>query len=264
MNQAMKRFEAADPHQVGGSKIFCRGDVNPGLGDRAMVPGDFLGRLWAHFGPARPRDNGFTYAIRDRLTGLGFEAYSGASGPAYGATGKAEDYRSLLELFEAELTRTEPVECSIDYQPDIDYGTGMCRLGVRSGKPFDEPVRAATKGPRGPKSARSYEDCLALARKAEKGYGLEAAWQSLLDKALPPPPATFTLNGATYDTDDSCAGFTISRAGTPVFLFDAGRGMEEIPARSIPFDPPLSAVATLWLDSFDRWYADEVKKRGAR
>ena len=67
---------------------FVRGRNAGGakIRNRRESPGMFLGRLWALFGrPTVLTDAGYSYSVHDRDTDSKFEAYSGASGPAYGA-----------------------------------------------------------------------------------------------------------------------------------------------------------------------------------
>jgi hypothetical protein len=108
-------------------------------GERA----DFLARLWALFGEPDPADGGFSYAIRDRETGLEFEAYSGASGPSYGADHRPA-YGPVLDAFDALLDATEPAECELRVGVEAEYGGGFARLGCKNGKLFDrsEPLSA--------------------------------------------------------------------------------------------------------------------------
>lgn len=74
-------FEHAEISEIYGSSQIRNRVV---LGRKAFI-GDFVSRIWAHYGP--PNDvgfEGFTYAFRDTETGLFFTAYSAGSGPAYG------------------------------------------------------------------------------------------------------------------------------------------------------------------------------------
>src|SRR5687767_10319006 len=124
------RFERAKQPSLG-AKLFSRSDVNPALDMRdALDLGAFLGRLWAHFGPAKPSDDGFTYYLRDRETGIAFSAYSGASGPSYGGDDADEDIlRPAIVELEKLLAKTKPVDCQIAYTLDIDYGGAQCVVG---------------------------------------------------------------------------------------------------------------------------------------
>jgi hypothetical protein len=125
------------------SKLFTRREVNSRLTiDRSMDRGEFLGRLWACFGPALPRDGGFEYYVRDRETNLDFTAYSGTRGPTYG--GDAEQrfaLRRVVEAFEEMLEQTKPVDCAIEYAAESEYGGGKWVVGCKDGRSFDVPDR---------------------------------------------------------------------------------------------------------------------------
>lgn len=91
---------------------------------------------------ADPRDDGFYYDLRDRETGRGFSAYSGASGPSYGGPIHGGDaLRPVLEDFERLLDATEPVDCELTYSADDEYGGGKRVVGYRDGKSFDRAVK---------------------------------------------------------------------------------------------------------------------------
>lgn len=232
-----------------GGKLFSRSDVNPRLGfEEAMDPGIFLAHLWALFGPARPVDDGFCYDLVDGRTGLRFSAYSGPSGPSYaGGLGNEARLKPVLEAFEALLEGTKPVDCEIAYAADIEYGGGRRKIGFESGASFDLAVVEDRPAPR---AARSYEDCLATAQAHAQGYGLEAGFQACIDAVLPDLPESFELGGRHYSW---CIGFSFDDLKRPVLLFDEGEGIEQIPVREVPFDPPLDEVARLWLASYERW-----------
>jgi hypothetical protein len=120
-------------------KLFGRDDVNPRLDfATAMDAGAFLARLWALFGPPTAVDGGFEYGLVDRETGLGFSAYSGASGPSYGGPiGGDASLRPVLEAFERLLDETPPMECEMSYAADDEYGGGRRVVGFRDGRSFD-------------------------------------------------------------------------------------------------------------------------------
>ena len=79
-------FERLSRGAAGGIKLAPRRAVNPSLShERAMDPDRFLHGLRARLGEPDPRgDSLFSYSVRDRGTGIEFEAYSAQSGPAYG------------------------------------------------------------------------------------------------------------------------------------------------------------------------------------
>jgi hypothetical protein len=139
------RFERFEHTAV--CKVFDRGAVNPRLDFNAsMDSGAFLGRLWALFGPASPRDDGFSYDLRDRETGLAFSAYSGASGPSYGGPiDGGEALRPVLEAFERLLDATPPADCELTYSADQEYGGGKRVVGCRDGRGYDLTARGSTR-----------------------------------------------------------------------------------------------------------------------
>jgi hypothetical protein len=100
--------------------------------------GDFLSRIWAHYGPPDSvQFRGFEYAFQDTETGLRFSAYSAGSGPAFGGFPLDRERLSpILDQFETIVDETSPVDCGIVYETD----SGLCRSGAKDGKPFDEDV----------------------------------------------------------------------------------------------------------------------------
>jgi hypothetical protein len=104
-------------------------------------PGEFLGRLWTLFGPPdQVGDGGFDYALRDRTTGLAFNAYSGASGPAYGVEHAHRiAIGPVLEAFDRLLDQTAPADCEIEYESEE---CGPYRVGILAGQPFEGPLPA--------------------------------------------------------------------------------------------------------------------------
>ncbi|HSD86015.1 MAG TPA: hypothetical protein VLB44_00820 [Kofleriaceae bacterium] len=142
------RFRRAPSHLLG-AKLFSRRDVNARLGiERSLDRGDFLARLWALYGRPQPRQGGFEYYVRDSETNLDFIAYAGRKGPCYG--GEIEQrlvLRRAVEAFEELLDSTPPVNCSIEYSPETEFGTGIWILGCRDGRSFDVPDRRQGRGP---------------------------------------------------------------------------------------------------------------------
>src|SRR5439155_16358417 len=134
-------------------------------------------------------DDGFEYLIADRETGIRFAAYSGASGPSYAASVGRDALLPVVRALEKLLAATEPVDCAIETSLDIDYGGGRVRIGVRGGKAFEE-----VKKPRGrnPARAKSYEDCLAIAKKRGGPYGIGEGWQLCNDEVLHEVPDEIT------------------------------------------------------------------------
>lgn len=117
--------------------------LGSGFGHRPAYehPGEFLGRLWALFGsPDHVGDGGFDYALRDRTTGLAFNAYSGASGPAYGVEpADRATIGPVLDAFDRLLNQTAPVDCEIEYESEE---WGPYRVGSFGGRPFERPLPA--------------------------------------------------------------------------------------------------------------------------
>lgn len=127
-----KRFQKSDI-TISSGKMRNRTDVNE-------LPGAFLGRLWALFGPPDAiGDEGFTYVIQDTDSGLVFTAYSGASGPAYGGLPRdREALAPVLDAFDALIDATNPVDCRLEVENEF----GRYVLGVVNGQPFERPVAA--------------------------------------------------------------------------------------------------------------------------
>jgi hypothetical protein len=142
------RFKRA-PSQVLGAKLYSRRDVNARLDvESAMDRGKFLGRLWAHFGPASARDGGFEYHLRDLQTNLDFTAYAGPRGPSYGGElDQRPALRQVLEALDELLESTVPADCAIEYAADRDYGGGKWVLGCKDGRSFDVPDRRSRRVP---------------------------------------------------------------------------------------------------------------------
>jgi len=239
------RFRVDDT-APGGMKLFSRGEVAPDLSfDEAHDPPMFLARLWALFGPAGSRDGGFEYRLRDRETGLGFTAYAGASGPAYGGGhGERAALEPVLRALERLLAATAPVACEVALVDDVEYGGDAIVMGYRDGQAFRRRRVSRTA----PATAASLDDCVAIAAEHEtRGYP-GSGWRACLDQVLPEPPASFHWRHGDYD---ECLGFCIDEA-VPVMIFIGLSGSPtNIPVDEIPFEamPP---IARLWLDAYAR------------
>jgi hypothetical protein len=244
------RFQRTNELGVGGWKVFNRVEVGPDE-DWAL----FLGRLWAHFGPAEEVDNGFSYRIVDRDTGHCFEAYSGPSGPAYGAHVPPEALLPVVRAFEELLATTRPADCSFETSREIDYGGGRVVIGVSKGKPFEKEKKVRR---RAAKSAKSYEDCVEIAKARGGHYGIDFGWQTCLEEVLPELPEEVEIDGRVCENN---IGFGLSDRGVPVYGFDEGDGIEEFPVSRIKWPKPLPAVAKLWLDSQERWRKPKPKSK---
>lgn len=229
-----------------GSKLFSRSEINPNLDKKVRFDkGDFMARLWAHFGAPEPADGGFTYALRDRESGHELTAYSGPSGPSYGGDHRKRDQlRPVVEALEALLSATEPVDCEMRYTAEIDYGGDQRVFGWKDGRSFDKSIDRRTP----PKQAKSYEDCVAIAKEYESGYGAEAGWQQCLDAVLPEAPESVDWKGGHYEEP---LGFTLEQ-GRPVLLYIGESGSpENVPLEAIPWK--LTPLAQLWVESFLQW-----------
>ena len=112
--------------------------LGSGFGHRPACthPGEFLGRLWALFGPPdHIGDGGFDYALRDRKSGLAFNVYSGASGPAYGVEpAHRVAIGPVLDAFDRLLDQTAPADCEIEYESEE---WGPYRVGSLNGRAFE-------------------------------------------------------------------------------------------------------------------------------
>ncbi len=124
------------------------------------IPGDFLGRIWALYGPPGSGDafSIFDYDFVDRETRGSFStAYSGDFGPSYGGGATYDgsfppprvpdahliqsvlDRTRILEVakrFEVLLEQTALADCMLVQQTDF----GLFRFGARAGKPFEEKM----------------------------------------------------------------------------------------------------------------------------
>jgi hypothetical protein len=107
---------------------------------RAGSPGDLLGRMWTLFGPPDSvDDDGFSYGVQDRETGIAFVVYSGTSGPAYGAGADDQGLASVMDAFDVLLDATRPADCQLELATEF----GRVVIGVARGTPFEETVRAS-------------------------------------------------------------------------------------------------------------------------
>jgi hypothetical protein len=99
----------------------------------------FLGRMWTLFGPPDAvGDGGFSYGLRDRDTGLLFEAYAGPTGPAYGGPiVHRDDLAPVIDAFERLLDQTPLADCTLE----LPLEEGHDVIGVEHGAPFERHVR---------------------------------------------------------------------------------------------------------------------------
>jgi hypothetical protein len=129
------RFERVEPvYALGTGRIRNR----VVLGRNAFI-GDFVSRIWAHYGPPDSiHFEGFDYTFRDKETGLIFSAYSAGSGPAYGGNRQdAIKLEPVLAAFDRLLESTTPADCEIEYETDF----GLYHSGARDGIPFDKKIK---------------------------------------------------------------------------------------------------------------------------
>jgi hypothetical protein len=109
-----------------------------------------------------------------------------------------------------------------------------------------------------PRDARSQDECLRLVEAYAAGYGFEGGWQMCLEAVLPPLPHPLVLDGRAYL---NCLAFLVDDELGPHFVFDEGLGLEEVLLGEVPFREPLSAVARLWLDTYDHWRCERTHQR---
>jgi hypothetical protein len=99
----------------------------PGRGGNEVA--EFLGRLWALFGaPTGDNGKGYEYDLEDTTTGELVQAYSGSSGPSFGAAGGKRT--PSIDALEQLINATTPVDC----EATVDYGAS--RIGIKDGKHF--------------------------------------------------------------------------------------------------------------------------------
>jgi hypothetical protein len=146
-----ERFERVDP-ALGAGSTRARGwaslaDLRAGGGAARMAVGNWLCRLWTHYGaPGDLQRDGFVYAFRDRENGRVITAYSAGSGPALGGRLLDDEGRPLpdaeeqvaasVEAFVALMDATEPRECELELDTDL----GRIRVGVRNGEWFEDEL----------------------------------------------------------------------------------------------------------------------------
>lgn len=99
--------------------------------DKTMSVGDFVCRLWTAFGPPDRSPDGFTYAFRDRQTGVVVVAYGAP--PMIGAQQDADKGLTAIRALDAIVERTKPRDCQIQYAEN----GGIVTSGVRGGVAFD-------------------------------------------------------------------------------------------------------------------------------
>lgn len=96
-------------------------------------PGDFLGRLWSLYGEPDDMENGFSYTLMEKKSGIIFTAHYQNGVPGYGSFKRDEQQVvPLLYRFEALLKQREPVDCSYAVK---DRG-GSREIGVENGDPY--------------------------------------------------------------------------------------------------------------------------------
>ncbi len=105
-------------------------------------PGTFLAKLWALYGKPDEEENGFSYTLLDRKTGIIFHALLDQGVPLY--SGQEKDEGKIIPLFyrfEALLKDTAPVDCNYVYK----LGANRFEIGVGGGQPFFEPLSSLDK-----------------------------------------------------------------------------------------------------------------------
>jgi hypothetical protein len=107
------------------------GSWRPPSIERSTSLTEFLGRLWALFGPPTgDNGKGFEYWLRDTQTGEHLEAYSAASGPSFGNAHGTRD--ESVDALEALINATAPLDCRCV----VDYGHSV--IGIAHGEHFYE------------------------------------------------------------------------------------------------------------------------------
>jgi hypothetical protein len=119
-----------------------RGKLRNWPKDFPMRPGhtgEFPARLWTLFGaPDEIGFEGFTYDLKDSVTGIVFHAYCGASGPAFGgASVENDEFASVVDALENLINQTPLTDCEVEFDTDF----GKYRAGARNGAAFEEEVR---------------------------------------------------------------------------------------------------------------------------
>lgn len=127
------RFEVAkDPQEDLQYDKIQYGEIR----NQSAPIGDFLSRLWGYFG--KPRFilfEGFSYHLKDKLTGLTFFADFGGSGPIYyGEVKYTTKLKPVIESFEKFMDESENFDCEIEV--DTDFGIYLC--GAKNGIPYDK------------------------------------------------------------------------------------------------------------------------------
>jgi hypothetical protein len=113
------------------------------VGGRDESPAELLGRMWTLFGAPQIDEGQFRWTIQDRESGLGFEVYSGASGPAYGgARGEEKRLAPVLAAFDQLLDSTPLTDCKIEIPTEDD----KLEIGIARGKPFERQVQRPSRG----------------------------------------------------------------------------------------------------------------------
>lgn len=119
MAPAPERFEPIDPTLGEGAaraRSWAGAAALRGPSDRDD-PGNFLCRLWAHWGaPRAPTDEGFRYVLRDTELHQIVVAVLDARGPSFAVLGEGPDderrARSADELART-LDATRPIDCTL-------------------------------------------------------------------------------------------------------------------------------------------------------
>jgi hypothetical protein len=112
--------------------------------------------------------------------------------------------------------------------------------------------------PHDPRVVRSHDECLRMVEAVAAGYGFECGWQMCLEAVLPPLPRPLSVEGRGYG---NCLAFLVDDELGPHFVFDEGEGLEEVLLGEVPFREPLTPVARLWLDTYDRWRCERTHQR---
>jgi hypothetical protein len=101
-----------------------------------------------------------------------------------------------------------------------------------------------------PHSVTSFEDCLELVDSVAGDYPQCLGWQLCMETVLPVLPDVVRVEGRELRR---CIAFLVDEDLGPHFVFDDGGILAEVLVSEITFGQPLSALARLWIRSFEEW-----------
>jgi hypothetical protein len=89
-------------------------------------------------------------------------------------------------------------------------------------------------------------------------YPMACGWQQCLDQVLPPLADVMHVGRHIYRRS---LAFMVDDELGPHFLFDEGRGLEEVLLSEATFAEPLSDVAKLWIRGYRHWRNGRTHRR---